>query len=53
MAEKLQETRKFDFRDFTLCTSMGALCYLIAITLGSGSFHDMMSCIPQVACRLR
>lgn len=42
MAEKLQETRKLDFRDFTLCTSMGALCYLIAITLGSGSFHDMM-----------
>ena len=42
MAEKLQETRKFDFRDFTLCTSMGALCYLIAITLGSGliEFHS-------------
>lgn len=34
--------KSFDFGDFTLLASLGALCYLIAITLGSRSYTDLM-----------
>lgn len=36
------DKKSFDFGDFTLLAGLGALCYLIAITLGSRSYTDLM-----------
>lgn len=43
--------RGFDFKDFSLCTTTGALCYLLAVTLGSGSYADAMPPIPGIIVR--
>lgn len=34
--------KELDFRDLTVTTSLGAVCFLISITLGSGSYKDLM-----------
>lgn len=40
---KRDKNNKLDFSDFTLLTGMAALCYIISITLGSGSFKEYFS----------
>lgn len=37
------EKRQPDLGDFSLCTTLAALCYIIAASLGSGSYKDMLS----------